>query len=209
MKWMKIIILLLTFFVVNNSSSQNLKEGDLLFQHLSCGDFCDAIEKVTPAYQNTHFSHVAIVVKKNQNQWLVAEAINKGVSLTDLDTFIARSGKENIYVGRVKNNYFIPKIIDIEPYIGKPYDTVFDISNKAYYCSELVYFLYKDKKKGHPIFKLNPMTFKDPETNDYFSAWVEYFNKMNVPIPENKPGLNPGSMINQTEIYEKIFPLRK
>jgi len=53
------------------------------------------------------------------------------------------------------------------------------------------------------------MTFKDPETNDYFPAWVEYFNKMNVPIPENKPGLNPGSMINQTEIYEKIFPLRK
>jgi len=198
------------FFVFLNTIAQtdHLKEGDLLFQHLSCGDFCEAIEKVTPAYQNMHFAHVGILIKNEQNQWVVAEAVSKGVCITNLDTFINRSGKKNIYVGRVKPEYKIPALKEIEKYVGKPYDTVFDINNNAYYCSELVYFLYKNKN-GKSIFQLNPMTYKDPETGKYFPAWVAYFKKMDQPIPEGKPGLNPGSMINNKELFQTIFLMDK
>lgn len=200
------LLLFQLFFFYQYGYNQilNLKEGDLLFQHLNCGDFCEAIEKVTPAYQNKHFTHVGILIKDEHNQWIVAEAISKGVCLTNLDTFIHRSGKKNIFVGRIKPEYKIPTLKEIEKFLGKPYDTVFDIHNNAYYCSELVYNLYLDDK-GNPIFRLSPMTFKDPETNNYFPAWIKYFNNMNVPIPEGKPGLNPGSMINNKELFLSIF----
>jgi len=179
----------------------NLKEGDLLFQHLNCGSFCEAIEAVTPAYNGMHFAHVGILIKNEQKQWVVAEAISKGVCLTPLDSFINRSGTKNIYVGRLKPKYKLPTLKEIEKYIGKPYDTVFNIYNDAYYCSELVYYLYFYKDK--PIFRLSPMTFKDPKTNNYFPAWEEYFNKMHIQIPEGEPGLNPGSIIKQKEVFEK------
>lgn len=201
-----IFILLFFFFIRINAQTLGLKQGDLLFQHLNCGDFCEAIEKVTPSYNNTHFAHVGILMKDQKNQWVVAEAVSKGVYLTVLDTFINRSGKKNIYVGRLNSKYKIPSLKEIEKFIGSPYDSVFDIENNAYYCSELVYFLYKDNA-GNKIFKLNPMTFKDPETGTFFPAWLQYFQKMNIAIPENKPGLNPGSMINQQKLFEKIFPL--
>ncbi|NSW45149.1 MAG: hypothetical protein HPY79_04985 [Bacteroidales bacterium] len=190
-----------------NAQNKKLKEGDLLFQHLSCGNFCDAIEAVTPAYNGMHFAHVGILIKNEQKQWVVAEAISKGVYLTPLDTFISRSGTKNIYVGRLKPKYKLPTLKEIEKYIGKPYDTVFNIHNDAYYCSELVYFLYFYSNK--PIFNLSPMTFKEPKTHNYFPAWIEYFNKMHQPIPEGEPGLNPGSIINQKEVFEQISPLEK
>ncbi|MGQ9847296.1 MAG: YiiX/YebB-like N1pC/P60 family cysteine hydrolase [Bacteroidales bacterium] len=192
------------FYHLINAQKLNLKEGDLLFQHLMCGDFCQAIEKVTPAYQNMHFTHVGILIKDEQNQWVVAEAISKGVCLTKLDTFIHRSGKKNIFVGRVKPEYKIPTLKEIKKFLGKPYDTAFNIYNDAYYCSELVYNLYLDNN-GKPIFQLSPMTFKDPETNEYLPAWINYFNDLNMPIPEGELGLNPGSMINSKELFQSIF----
>lgn len=199
-----LLLQLFFFYHIINAQKLSLKEGDLLFQHLNCGDFCDAIEKVTPAYQNMHFAHVGILIKNEHNQWVVAEAIGKGVCLTNLDTFVHRSGNKNIYVGRIKPEYKVPTLKEIGKFLGKPYDTVFDIHNDAYYCSELVYNLYLDDK-GNSIFRLSPMTFKDPETNHYFPAWVSYFNRMNFPIPEGKPGLNPGLMINTIELFQSIF----
>jgi len=203
-----ILFYLFTISFPLSAQKTKLKEGDLLFQHLNCSSFCEAIEKVTPAYEGMHFSHVGILIKNQQNQWVVAEAISKGVCITPLDSFINRSGKKNIVVGRVKPSYKIPDLKEIKKYLGKPYDTVFDISNDAYYCSELVYFLYKNKS-GKSIFSLNPMTFKDPDTKEYFPAWIDYFSRMKMEIPEDKPGLNPGSMINNKELFQTIFSLEK
>ena len=39
-----------------------------------------------------------------------------------------------------------------------------------------------------------PMTYKQPGTNDFFPAWVEYYNELGKPIPEGLPGCNPGGM---------------
>ena len=38
------------------------------------------------------------------------------------------------------------------------------------------------------------MTYKDPATNSTFPIWADYFQDLNVPIPEGEPGLNPGGM---------------
>ncbi len=195
----------------NDSASFQLMEGDLLFQDSDCGPFCDAIEKVTEGINGAKFSHVGLVIRNDDNELVVIEAITDGVVITCLESFFARSYDNNnnskIVVGRLKEMHrnLIPEAIEFsKTKLDLPYDDVFNISNNKYYCSELIYEAYKHANDDQPIFELQPMTYKDPETNATFSIWEDYFNNLNVPIPEGKPGLNPGSMSKSTYI-EIVF----
>jgi hypothetical protein len=132
---------------------------------------------------------------------------------TRLDSFINRSvdanGHPKIVVGRLKEAYRseIPQAINrMLALIGKPYDFAFDIDNDCYYCSELVYKGFQDKT-GKSIFTLEPMTFNDPATQAIFPIWEDYFKKLGMPVPEGKPGLNPGSISrsDKIEIVHKYF----
>jgi hypothetical protein len=38
------------------------------------------------------------------------------------------------------------------------------------------------------------MTFKDPETGKFFPTWVDYYQKMEIEIPEGLPGCNPNGL---------------
>lgn len=179
----------------------DLREGDLLFADEDCGPFCDAIEKVTQGINGANFSHVGMVIRNRRKQLVVLEAITKGVLETPIDSFLLRSSDEQghpkVLVGRLKADYqaLIPTAAQyVKDRIGKSYDTIFDINNDQYYCSELLYYAFKEANGGTPIFQLRPMTFKDPDTKATFPIWEEYFNKLEQSIPENQPGLNPGSM---------------
>ncbi len=201
-------ILLFTFFIIGinfDSQSQSktfeLQEGDILFQDLDCGPFCDAIEKVTFGYKGCKFSHVALAIKNEQGKISVLEAVSKGVCITDLETFLAKSHDVNnnpkVIVGRLKTKYqkLIPKaIIEAKKLIGRPYDDVFCITNNDYYCSEIIYDVFKISNNGKAIFSIYPMTFNDPETGKTFPAWVDYFKELNKPIPEGELGNGPGSI---------------
>ena len=39
-----------------------------------------------------------------------------------------------------------------------------------------------------------PMTFKDPDTRETMSIWTEYYDKLNISVPEAENGINPGLM---------------
>jgi len=75
-----------------------------------------------------------------------------------------------------------------------PYDDEYVYNNGAYYCSELIYDAFMFANNGTPFFRLFPMTYKQPGTNDYFPAWVEYYKQICKPIPEGQPGCNPGGI---------------
>ena len=38
------------------------------------------------------------------------------------------------------------------------------------------------------------MTFLYPETMDTLPIWIDYYSKLKSKIPQNKLGINPGSM---------------
>jgi uncharacterized protein YycO len=188
------------FPIISSQANQNLKEGDLFFQDLDCGSFCDAIEAVTEGKNGLDYSHVGILYK-NDGKWMIAEAGGKGVVWTSLDSFKIRSldskGKPKILHARLKKSYqkFIPKSKEwVISKMGKTYDDVFDLNNDQYYCSELVYWSFYHASGGNLEFKIPGMTFKDPKTQDYFPIWVNYFKELGIPIPEGKPGLNPGGL---------------
>lgn len=175
-----------------------LQNGDLLFQDLDCGELCDAIEAVTPGYKNARFSHIGLVVRDSTGIAII-ESIHKGTVITPLDSFFNQSldknGNPKVWVGRLKNEYqhVIPIAIAYAKLsIGTPYDHEFLFNNSSLYCSEMIYKAFFDSTKQSYLFNPAPMTFKNDTTNTYFPAWVSYYKKLNIPVPEGKPGINPG-----------------
>lgn len=201
----KSIFLLLTavflFFSCQNDKTFQLQEGDLLFQDSDCGEFCDAIEAVTEGVNGWEFSHVGLVMKADDGELKVMEAISAGVVLTPLDTFLNRSFDEKqqpkVVVGRLKSEYktFVPKAIDfIHSKMEAKYDYYFNIENDSFYCSELIHLAFQSANDNQPIFETPKMTFKAPNTDSTFAIWTTYFEDLNYEIPEGEIGLNPGSM---------------
>ena len=186
---------------LSHQDTFKLQEGDLLFQDSDCGPFCDAIEKVTVGINQAKFSHIGLVIKNKRGELVILEAISKGVIETPVDDFLNRSfdadKRPKVVVGRMipeKAHLVRPAIDSASLRIGKTYDEIFDIKNDRFYCSELIYFAFKEANQGQPVFPLQPMTFNDPDTEEPFPVWVDYYKDLGVPIPEGQPGLNPGSI---------------
>ncbi|MBM3428059.1 MAG: hypothetical protein FJX95_04690 [Bacteroidetes bacterium] len=187
-------------------SEETLQEGDLLFQDLNCGELCDAIEAVTEGINGKDFSHCGMVVKINDTLKVV-EAIGDHVQVNSLKQFFTRSGDtasiQNITVGRVLEGYqplIVKAALKAKEYVGQPYDDVFLMDNHRWYCSELLYEVFKEANDDSPFFELQPMTFKDPKTKDFYPAWVDYYQQLNQEIPEGKPGINPGLISRSNKI---------
>ena len=195
-----------------------LHRGDLLFQDLDTGPLCAAIEKVTVGYGGAHFTHVGVVCRVDGHtrpsardsaptDCLVLEAVSQGVRVIALGEFLDRSkdghGHPKVVVGRLKAEYqpLVPVAVERGlSQLGRPYDRVFEIGNEAYYCSELVYEMFAHANGGLPLFHLEPMTFKDPDTGITLSAWADYFDRLGVPVPEGRPGINPGGISRSPKV---------
>jgi len=193
--------MLLAAACTSRSEVFTLQPGDLLFQDLDCGPYCDAIEKVTTGYRGAKFSHMGMVVKAPEaaHGLYVIEAVGRGVVLTPLDSFLHRSadeeGTSKVVVGRLQPEYShliedaVKEALALQ---NKPYDPVYDITDDAYYCSEMIYEAFRRANQSTPFFAAAPMTFVDPDTHQTFPVWETYFADLGVPIPEGEPGINPG-----------------
>jgi len=182
--------------------SFELKPGDLLFQDLNGDSFFEAVSKVTQGYNGTVLTHVGIAAYNDAGDTVVLEALLEGVTETPLDVFLDRSrdksGNPKVLVGRLSQEYrhlIEPALARAFERRNSPYNHLFDIQDKeAFYCSELVYVCFMEANEGAPVFELEPMTFADPETQEVFPVWKDYFTELGAEVPEGKPGLNPGGM---------------
>ena len=200
---MKAIALLFLFSVSFLSAQQKvtLKDGDLIFQDMDCGPLCDAIEAVTEGYKGNDFSHMGMVYHRNDTIFII-EAAGSAVRLTTLEKF-SKNTKKAMLVGRLKNQYkklIQPAIAFSLKQLGVAYDDEYVYDNGSYYCSELIYDAFKAANNNKPFFKLFPMTYKQPGTNEFFPAWVEYYKSINKSIPEGQPGCNPGGISTSDKI---------
>lgn len=113
----------------------DVREGDVIF-HTSQSSQSPLIQIGT----RSHITHCGIVVIKDGKPF-VLETL-KTLVVTPLDKFVAR-GKDGKYWLKRSDKEDIK--IDYAHYLGKPYDLAFSFDNDIYYCSELVYDIYKNQ----------------------------------------------------------------
>lgn len=135
------ILVLLSVFVGrgiyarDKGDAADWKEGDIVFQ-ISKSEQSPLIQYAT----GSPWSHCGIVVKKN-GQFYVLEASNV-VKLTPIDTWCKRGRFSSVKKRRVLDE---DVKIRYTKYLGKSYDLAFKFDNGKYYCSELVWLIYKEQ----------------------------------------------------------------
>jgi uncharacterized protein YycO len=190
-----IFIILNGLFASSQPASQiKLQSGDLLFREKSSENISEAIDKVTQTSGATHFSHVGLVEITDSGVVVLHASPESGTCIVSLSEFLHPKGdsvRVNAY--RLKEDWqkAIPAAIrKAHSMLGKPYNFSYILSDTAHYCSEFIYLAFA----ADSIFKLEPMTFKDPKTGTFPAAWVEYYQKLGIEIPEGKPGCNPNGL---------------
>ena len=114
---------------------EEVKEGDVIFQ-TSQSQQSPLIQIAT----RSSITHCGIIVTKNGKTY-VLETL-KTLVVTPLDKFIAR-GEGGKYWLKRSNKENIK--IEYGSYLGKPYDLAFKFDNDKFYCSELIYDIYKNQ----------------------------------------------------------------
>ena len=175
-----------------------LKTGDLIFQDLACGELCDAIEAVTKEQLHVarpSLSHVGVVIRKGSKTF-VLEAYGDVVALTPIGEVMARKQDSASSVIPLATIHWLPKGFQkrlqraADRYVGRPYDDRFAIGDGTYYCSELVYEIFKQANGSREFFRLSPMTF-GVRGSSARKVWERYFEQLKIPVPEGQLGLSP------------------
>ena len=190
-------------------SSADLKTGDLLFLVNEEGN---SITKVTSGYRGLSIDHVAIV----DGSQVVEATPERGVYACPLDTFLVRlkaegrSGEQPLILAcRIRRCRQSAKadlnasVRRAEEYVGRPYDSLFEPSDSAIYCSELVgkAFIRTD---GSPVFRTIPMTFRDSSGN-IPEFWTALYEAHDRSVPEGEPGTNPGELSRDSNLHVMGF----
>ena len=112
---------------------EDVREGDVIFQ-TSQSQQSPLIKIGT----RSTITHCGIIVMRN-GQPYVLETLRTLV-LTPLDKFVAR-GKDGKYWLKRSEEQNVK--IKYAHYLGLPYDKAFKFDNGKFYCSELIYDIYK------------------------------------------------------------------
>jgi len=122
---------------VQSHDTTDLKEGDIVFQTTASRQ-----APLVALATCSHYTHCGVVVFKD-GQPYVLEAITPVVTLTPYKKWVNRG------IGKVchKRRVFKDKDIKIKykKFLYTPYDLQFKFNNGKYYCSELVYEIYKNQ----------------------------------------------------------------
>ena len=122
-------------FTARTGKVQDVREGDVIFQ-TSPSEQSPLIQIAT----RSKISHCGIIVMKNGKPY-VLETLETLV-VTPLDKFIARGKDGKYWLKRSKKENIK---IKYKSYLGKPYDKAFKFDNSKFYCSELIYDIYKNQ----------------------------------------------------------------
>lgn len=149
-----LLSLLVAVLVFTGCSSQNFKDGDIIF-HTSKSNQSKMIQLVT----GSNLTHCGIIFHKDGKAY-VYEAVNP-VKVTSLSKWIARGVDGKYKVVRLKynlqDNHKKTMVSYAKAQMGKSYDMKFQWSDSKMYCSELVWKIYSST--GYTL--SDPKSFSD------------------------------------------------
>ncbi len=197
----KLFYILIWSLCFSCANTPQIKSGDIVFRGANSSNLSEAINDVTQTAKSTNYTHIGICDVVDGSVVVYHSDLDKGVVKEPLEVFISSEDtlRYNVDLYRIKNidTKQIENAISIaKSLIGEPYNTTYLLEDKGYYCSEYIYELYKKDS----VFKLEPMSFKKPETNAFHKGWIEHYKNLGIPIPEGKLGCNPNGMASSTSI---------
>ena len=133
---LSVLALAFIIYALNSHSappSNELKEGDIVFQTSKSSQ-----SKHIMLATKSQWSHCGIIVEKSDGLY-VFEAITT-VSLTPYQEWVNRGRGKRVSVKRYTDD---PVKIKYHKYLREPYDLSFKFNNGKWYCSELIYDVYK------------------------------------------------------------------
>ena len=194
------IIFFATAAFLAGCGNQNpeFNNGDLLFEVGQGSRMADAIVDATARHEASGFSHVAILERIGDENFVIEATSKGGVRRITLDEYLHEASHDD----KGRPLVAVYRLRDGSPAGagGGPYDFAFLPDNDAYYCSELVYESYLDDNGEH-IFTARPMTFKRRD-GSYAPFWIELFDSLRMEIPEGVAGTNPEDMSKESAIEE-------
>lgn len=116
--------------------------GDVVIQNI---DPCGRLLRAVKAVSESEWCHCGVVDRKD-GRWVVCEAVGGGVRYTDLDDFLMRGNRIRFVVYRLTDefNHQADKFAkSCAQYLGRPYDSKYELDDEKIYCSELVYKAYE------------------------------------------------------------------
>lgn len=162
-------------------------------------DLSKAISGVTQTDKRTTFSHMGMVEVDENGLWVIHASSKKGVSKDRIQEFVKTVEGAQTFVYRfqqaVKKD-FSKQVALGNNLLGSSYNSTYILEDDGFYCSELIYVLFEEDD----LFELNPMTFKDSETDSFLPTWEKHYEELKIAIPEGKPGCNPNGMANQKDL---------
>lgn len=198
-----ILVFTYTLFLVANIKAQQihlheLKTGDLIFFGTDGHDLSGAINRVTQRSSNFSFDHVGIIELKNDSIFIIHASSKKGSVREDFTAFPSDKAKQ-LALFRIKEDYraAIPQAIETaKNMLGKPYNWSYVLTDNSYYCSDFIERIFRSAQ----LFELEPMTFVNPKTGKTDEYWIQFYQKLDMEVPEGKPGCNPNGLAASNKI---------
>lgn len=130
--------------------------------------------EVTNLFIDGEWKHSAIFAPVNLIDFqypCVIEAVGKGVSITDLITFMTTKDRLALLEPVFADDAQMEKAVkDALKFVDMPYDYYFKPGNKAFYCSELIAEAY-ETAMGRPVFERRlRMGVRTIIPTDYYKA---------------------------------------
>lgn len=175
-----------------------IEHGDIIFTQI--GSSQNAISAVTEGYRGARVNHVGVALR-NAKGTFVLEAFPPEVRVTQVDVFLRRSydstSNPRFMIGRLLDPFrsLIPEAIKYGlTQRNVPYDELYLTDEVTLYCSELVVDMFKHANGGNAFFLEQPMSFRDRTTHEILPAWVDYYARFGMAVPEGEAGSNPGDI---------------
>lgn len=115
--------------------------GDVVVQDIDpCGRLLRAVKGVS----QSQWCHCGVVDRVN-GEWIVNEAVGGGVKQTPLVYFLLRGDETRFAVYRLTEQFSHQAgkfAQSCSQYLGRPYDSKYELDDEKIYCSELVYKAY-------------------------------------------------------------------
>jgi hypothetical protein len=179
------------------------KVGDVLIQDISpCGRLLRAVKGVS----QSDWCHCG-VVDRVDGDWVVYEATGGGVKRTDLQDFLLRGDEIRFAAYRLTEQFsqhadqFAKSCLQ---YLGRPYDSKYELDDEKIYCSELVYKAYLTTT-GETL--VDTQELGDLNWEDYVDEIKHYSESNDLPAVLEREVVTPVSLTFSTRL-QKVFETR-